>query len=68
MRNLTITNCSVSSVNLLNGHFDLYTNEAGKAFIGGSDFLGRVDYPENATISLNSTTLTAGVDYNKFEN
>lgn len=64
---LTMSNCSVSSVSLLNGNFDLYRNDAGKAFLGGNDFLGRVDYPAT-TITLNSTRQTAGVDYNKFEN
>lgn len=68
MHHLTMTDCSVSSATLLNGHFDLYKNGAGKAFIGDSDFLGRVDNPENVTISLNSTTPKPGVDYNKFEN
>lgn len=63
---LIMSDCNVSDVHLLNGHFDLYKNDANKAFLGGSDYLGRVDYP-GTTINLNGVSQNAGSHYNKFE-
>lgn len=73
-RIITIKDCSADGIDTTELGFENVAAEQGKTgtYVGGSEFVGVVDYPEQITIKVINGTdekvLENGVDFNKYVN